>query len=114
MKYLFFLTLLLASINSYAVWINTSGTVESIITYSGRETILVGLSSDGTDVEDCSSKTTFAISKDMSEEGRARMYSMLLTAKTTGETVTLSYSDTGGCEEWDSNTNVYRRIVRLR
>ncbi|BCL73494.1 hypothetical protein TUMSATVNIG1_54700 [Vibrio nigripulchritudo] len=44
---------------------------------------------------------------------RSRMYSMLLTAKASGKPVTVSYNDVGGCEPWDQNINVYRRIVRL-
>ncbi len=97
-----------------AAWLNSTGTVKDIITYSSRETVLVNLSISGAVVDECSNETTFAISKELSPEARARMYSMLLSAQATGRTVVVSYEDSGGCESWGSSPNVYRKIVRLR
>ncbi|TDF39834.1 hypothetical protein EYS14_10080 [Alteromonadaceae bacterium M269] len=99
---------------SFAAWLNTSGKVTSLVTYATTNTILVGLSVDGADVAQCSNKTTFAISKDIDAEARARMYALLLAAKTADTTVVVSYQDAGGCEPWSSNPSVYRRIVRLQ
>ena len=100
--------------NSHAVWLNTAGKITSLTTYATTNTILVTLSNPGTDVEQCSNKTTFAISKDINAEARARMYSMLLAAQTSDRTVTVSYNDVGNCEPWDANLNAYRKITRLR
>jgi hypothetical protein len=113
-KKIAFFALLLMSASSHAVWLNTAGKVTHIITYAGRETILVNISSDGSPVAECSNKTTFAISASISEEARARMYAMLLSAQATGRDVVLSYNDVGGCEPWGSNASVYRKIVRMR
>jgi hypothetical protein len=96
-----------------AAWLNTSGTVDRITTYYHRETVLIRLSSNGVDVPACSNNTTFAISKDISPEARARMFAMLLSAQATGREVTVTYSDAGSCESWDSNPSAYRRILRL-
>lgn len=108
---LFFLT---ASQDSVAAWLNTSGKVTGIVTYMRSETILVTLSSSGTNVAECSSTVTFAISSSMSTEGRSRMYAMLLSAQATGRTIIVSYNEAGSCEAWGATQNVYRRIVRLR
>ncbi|WP_230390677.1 hypothetical protein [Reinekea sp. G2M2-21] len=97
-----------------AYWIDSAGTVNSITTYSGSDTILVSLSVSGTNVAQCTDKTVFAISADMPEERRARMYSMLLAAQASGRVVTVSYVNEGGCEPWGSNVNAYRKITRLR
>lgn len=100
-----------ASINvDAAIWITASGTVEKIITYAHTETILVNISVDGANVGECTSKSTFAISASNSPEGRARMYSMLLSAQATGRVVTLSFLNEGGCEPWGSAPNIYRKI----
>lgn len=50
----------------------------------------------------------------MSPEGRARMYSMLLSAQATGREVTVAVLDTGDCESWFSAQDVYRRIARIQ
>ncbi|TRY28671.1 DUF5992 family protein [Aliiglaciecola sp. M165] len=114
MKKALFLLLFSFSEYSDAAWLNTTGTVSDVITYASTETVLVVLSSNGAPVEECSNTTTFAISKSISEEARARMFSILLAAKTTGSSVTLSYNDVGGCEPWDANSSAYRKITRLR
>jgi len=113
-KYFLVLVFFLFSIKSYAAWLDTSGTVVGITTYASTETILITLSANGRDVQECASKNVFAIGKDLSVEARARMYSMLLAAQATGRTVVVSYSEADGCEPWGSTQNVYRRIVRLR
>jgi|GEM_PF-1574333 len=112
-KYLLALMLITSSAPSFAVWLNTAGKIKEIITYAGRETILVNLDGSGTKVNECSNTRTFAISKSISAEARSRMYAMLLSAQATGKNVTLSYNDVGGCEPWGSTANVYRTIVRL-
>lgn len=109
-----FISLLVVSNATFAAWIDVSGNVTSIVTYGHRETILVSLSSAGAEVGGCMNKTGFAISQTMSPEGRARMYAMLLAAKTTDTPVTISYNDVGNCEPWDANQAVYRKITRLR
>ena len=115
MKLTLTIILLFISSNTYAAsWISTSGTVENIITYAHPETILVDLSTDGTNVGECSNKKTFAISKSMSTEGRARMYAMLLSAQATGRVVTISFLDVDGCEPWFSTLNVYRKITIIK
>ena len=105
--------LLLLPLDSYAAWITTSGKVIRISTYSSTNTVLVQLDVNGTSVSECSNNITFAISKDMSEEARSRMYSLLLAAKVAGDTVSIAYSDTGSCEPWDASTSAYRRILRI-
>ena len=105
----FLLTLL--SFPSFAAWQNTSGTVTGITTYASRNTILISLSVAGK-ATDCSDSSVFAISQDLTPEARNRMYSMLLAAQASGSQVTLTYSDVGGCEAWDSNTAAYRTIIR--
>lgn len=115
MKLALAITAFFVSINAFsATWITASGKVESIVTYAHTETILVNITTSGTDVAECSNKKTFAISSNVSAEGRARMYSMLLSAQATDRTVTLSFLDVGGCESWFSTQNVYRRIARLQ
>jgi hypothetical protein len=109
---LVFLVTVLSS-NSYAVWLNTSGNIATITTYAHTNTILVSLSNDGHRINECSSDNVFAISSAMDSEARSRMYSMLLAAKSANKAVTISYSDVGNCEPWDSNRSAYRRIVRL-
>lgn len=114
MKYCLLL-LALFSVSSFsAYWIDTAGKVTAIITYAGTETILVTLSNHGTDVAECASKTTFAVSKSISAEARSRMYAMLLSAQATGRNITVSYSNIGGCEPYGANANAYRKIARLR
>ena len=114
MKSVFLVSLLLLMpLESYAAWITASGKVTDLYTYASRETVLVKLDVNGADVAECSNKTFFAISKDISEEARARMYSTLLAAKVSGSTVSLAFNDVGGCEPWDSNPSVYRVITRI-
>ena len=113
MKALIGAAALLFSISANSAWLNTTGMITNLTTYSHTETILVALSNVGSDISACSDKTTFAISKSISPEARARMYSMLLAAQASGRPVVVSYSDTGGCEPWDASQNVFRQIVRL-
>lgn len=113
MNYLIFILLTLFSLPSNAVWLNTTGKVSNIVTYGGTETVLVNLSAKGTAVPECSNTSTFAISRSISPEQRARMFAILLAAKSSDRHVTVSYSDVGSCEPWDSNTNAYRKITRL-
>jgi len=113
-KLLAALLFLIVSQKSVAAWLDTSGKVTGIVTYMGKETILVTLSSPGVNVVECLSTNTFAISSAMSAEGRSRMYAMLLSAQATGRNITVSYNEAGSCEAWGANQNVYRRIVRLR
>lgn len=114
MKYLLGATLLIFSSVSQASWIEASGKVTSLMTYSSTETVLVTLTSEGSPVEQCSNTTTFAISKSASEESRSRMFAMLLTAKTAGTTVAVAFNSSGGCEPWGANPEAYRIIKRLR
>ncbi len=111
-----FLGLLLsvATGSANAAWIETAGEVTSIMTYSTTNTILVNLSSQGAPVKACSNTSTFAIPKSTSAESRARMYSMVLAAKTAGTQITVAYDENGGCEPWGSNTSAYRIIKRMR
>ncbi|MDP2572707.1 hypothetical protein Q8W40_10980 [Vibrio penaeicida] len=110
---LFSLASLLLSFPSYGKWLSTSGTITSLTTYGHTNTVLVSLTDQGANITECSNKTTFAISSSLDPEARSRMYSMLLAARASGKAVTISYSDVGGCEPWDRNLNVYRRITRL-
>ena len=114
MKKIIIFTLLFTPLNSFAAWINTSGTVVDIVTYGHTNTILVNLSSNGTVVGECSNNASFAISKDIDEEARSRMYSMLLAEKAANQQVTVSYNDDRGCEPWDATPKAFRKIVRLR
>jgi len=113
-KLVTFVFLCVLSTSANAVWLNSTGKITGIITYAGKETILINISASGADVEECLNKNTFAISSSISPEARARMYSMLLSAQATGRNVTVSYNDVGSCEPWDSNSSVYRKIVRLQ
>ena len=112
-KYFLIFMITLTSLPVHAVWLSTTAKVEHITTYATTETVLVTLSKDGADITECSNKTAFAISKDLSSEARSRMYSMLLSAQTTGRDVVVSYNDVGNCEPWGSNANAYRKIVRM-
>lgn len=114
MKLLTFVLLLTVSSSSFSAWLDTEGHVVQIATYADKNTILVTLTNHGTDVTACSSKSIFAISSAISEESRARMFSMLLAAQASGREVVVSYNDVGGCEPWGASENVYRKIVRLK
>lgn len=114
MKFILASMLLLISAPGYAAWLEASGKIESIATYASNETILVTLSSPGKAVPACSNTTTFAISRSISAEARARMFSMLLAARAAGANITVAFDEAGGCEPWDANTNVYRIIKRMR
>lgn len=111
--------LFLLSVGVHAGWLSTKGKVQSLVTYASHETVLVTLEDEqgeiipGNGITDCTNKQSFAISRDISTEARARMYAALLAAKTAGTYVTISYSDAGGCEPWDASANVYRKVVRL-
>lgn len=109
----YIILLMLLSGLSQAAWLSTSGKVESIVTYSKTNTVLVALTSSGQEVEECSNKTIFAISKDLVPEARNRMFSMLLASEASDTDITVSYLNSGGCEPWDSSPNVYRKIVRM-
>ncbi len=97
-----------------AVWLDTKGKVTRLITYADHDTIIVTLDKAGTDVTACLNKSDFVISQSISAEGRARMYAYLLAAKTTGSLVTISYNHQNGCEAWDTNPAIYRKIMRLQ
>ncbi|WDD98161.1 hypothetical protein [Thalassomonas actiniarum] len=113
MKYYLSAILLMLALPSHAIWHSTTAKVKSISTYSGMETILVNLESDGIAVNECSNKATFAISKNISAEARARMYAMLLSAEATGKAISVAYADVGSCEPLGSTPNVYRTILRM-
>ncbi|WNO10318.1 hypothetical protein [Teredinibacter sp. KSP-S5-2] len=113
MRIVFVIFICFLSMNCFAAWKNVGGKVKSITTYATTETILVTISSHGEDVPECSNKSVFAISKDISSEARARMYSMLLAARATDRSVTLAYNHEGNCEPWGSNQDAYRRITRM-
>jgi len=114
MKNITALLLVLFSNFTMAQWLTVSGPVKRIVTYAHTETILVEVSDEDVGAGTCSNKKTFAISSTMSEEGRARMYAMLLSAQATGREVLVSYLDDGGCEAWFGAHDVYRRITVLR
>ena len=120
MKNLSAVLLALSTFSANAVWLNTTGEVKHIATYGTKNTILVTLGDSngetlaGRAVSACSNTTSFAISHNISEEARNRMFSMLLAAKASGQKVTLAYNDVGNCEPWDSNSSVYRKIVRIQ
>jgi len=97
----------------FAAWLNVTGKVTSINTYASRETVLVNLDNAGAEVAECSNKTTFAISKGISAEARARMYSLLLAAQSANRKVRIAFNDVGSCESWDAATSVYRKIQRV-
>ncbi|MBD8513360.1 hypothetical protein IFO68_11805 [Photobacterium sp. CAU 1568] len=116
-KYIFILIAVCLSSNAFSstnYWVDTTGKVLNIATYATTETVLVFLDNNGQDVAECSDKQAFAISNTLSSEARARMYSMLLAAKTAGTPITVAYTKVGSCEAWGSNNSVYRRIMRLR
>lgn len=112
-KWILFVFLFLSK-GVYAYWVDASGKVTSIITYAHTDTILVKLEVAGTEVPECDNKSDFAISKSVPEERRSKMYALLLAAKMSGTPVTVSFSHSGNCEPWDSNSSVYRMITRLR
>lgn len=112
-KWILFVFLFLSQ-GVYAYWIDASGKVTSIITYAHTDTILIKLEVAGTEVPECGNKSDFAISKSVPEERRSKMYALLLAAKMSGTPVTVSFSHSGNCEPWDSNSSVYRMITRLR
>ncbi|WP_096087865.1 hypothetical protein [Agaribacterium haliotis] len=115
MKFVFALMLFLLPCLANAYWLEASGEVASLNIYASNNTILVNLKDvDGDDVDECANKTTFAVSKSLEPEARARMYAYLLAAKTAGARVTLAFNHEGGCEPWGSKSDVYRKIQRLR
>lgn len=113
MKYILLLFLFLLSNQAYAVWVSVTGKVTNIVSYAHRDTFLVSLSNVGVAVKQCSDNSTFAVGDSYSSERRERMFAMLLTAQASDRSVTISYSDVGGCEPWDSNPDVFRLITRL-
>ena len=113
MKKSIFILIFMLPISSYAAWISATGKVDRVVTYGHNNTILVYLSSHGKAVTECSNTNGFAISKSIESEARSRMYSMILAAQALGREVTVSYNDAGGCEPWDANSSVYRKITRL-
>lgn len=113
------LLLLVVSHYSHAGWVEASGKVSSIMTYSTTDTILINLTSDGSPVngkavDECSNKTTFAIPRSTTEEARSRMYAMALAAKAAGTTIVLAFDEVGGCEPYGPNPSAYRTIRRMR
>jgi hypothetical protein len=113
MKTIALAALLFVTTSVNAVWINATGKVEEVWTYATNNTVLVKLSVAGRDVEECSNKTMFAISKGITEEARSRMYSMLLSAQSKGNLVTVSFNDVGSCESWDADPAAFRKIYRV-
>lgn len=111
----FFIIVLLSSVSysASAVWVNTTGNINSIVNYAHRDTILVSLSSTGSVVSECSDHTVFAVGHSYLPERRARMYAMLLAAQASDRRITVSYNDAGNCEPWDNSPSVYRLISRL-
>nr|BDD45206.1 hypothetical protein 12 [Saccharospirillaceae bacterium] len=94
-------------------WNTATGTVETINFYSTTSTVLVELSTDGTAVSECNNNTLFAVDGTQPEARRNQMVSALLAAKASGNTVSISYSTSGGCVAYGSNTNAFRGIKRL-
>ncbi len=114
MKFITAIFLLMFSLHSEARWLDVSGKVLYLVTYANTNTILVTLDQQGSDVSECSSKDTFAISRGLDPEARSRMYSLLLAAKVSDTPVVISFNEVGNCESWSSTQNVYRKITRLR
>ena len=104
---------ILFPLKAFAVWINATGKIEKLHVYQHTGVILVTLDTDGADVTDCSNKRTFAISSSVTHERRQIMLSVLMSAEARGKPVTLAYNDVGGCEPWDANASVYRKITRI-
>lgn len=101
------------SSNAYSEWENTSGTVISMNNYASTDTVLVKLSSPGVAVTECSNKDYFAIDGSLPENRRSQMYSALLAAKASGNSVTVAYENTGGCVPYGNNSSAYRGIRRI-
>jgi len=112
MKYILLIAVLMP-LQAFAAWLNTTGKIDSINVYHNRDVILVSLDNNGADITECSNKTTFAISSSVTHERRQIMLSILMSAEARGKPVTLAYNDVGGCEPWDANASVYRKITRI-
>ncbi|AUI85897.1 hypothetical protein BS333_05615 [Vibrio azureus] len=110
---LILLSTVLLSSNSFAGWLNIAGKVKAISTYAHTNTIIVALEQQGTAIAGCSDTTSFAISKDLQPEARARMYSMALAAEASDSTITISYGGAANdCVKYDNNVS-FRKIVRM-
>lgn len=107
------LLFLTAAINAHAIWVDASGKVSTISVYAHTDTVLITLDSSSASVDACSNNHAFAIDGGLPPERRKQMLSILLTAKATGDTLTLKYNDVDGCVDWGASPNVYRGIVRI-
>ena len=112
-RYLILLSTVLLSSNGFAGWLNIAGKVKKISTYAHTNTIIVALEQQGTAIAGCSDTTSFAISKDLQPEARARMYSMALAAEASDSTITISYGGAANdCVKYNNNVS-FRKIVRM-
>ena len=107
------LLFLTATINVHAIWIDATGKVRTIMVYAHTDTVLLTLDNSSAPVSACSNSHTFAIDGALPPERRKQMLSVLLTAKATGNTLTLKYNDVDGCVNWGASPNVYRGVVRI-
>ncbi|MCG7536475.1 hypothetical protein [Pseudoalteromonas sp. OOF1S-7] len=98
-----------------AAWLTAGGSIDAITVYANTNTILVTLQAGTSNLtNNCTTKTpVLAISSNLPEERRNRMYSMLLAKKASGKAVSLTYDSAAACEPWDSNSAAYSRIVRM-
>jgi hypothetical protein len=107
------LLLLLVTVNANAAWIGVTGKVTTILLYDSTDSILVVLDSSGAAVAECSNNQTFAINGALPADRRNQMLSALMTAKASGQSVTIMFNDVGGCVSWGASSNVYRKIERV-
>jgi len=99
--------------NVHGAWISVTSTIQTIKIYSTTDTILVTLDHPGTVVSECSNTLSFAIDGTLPVDRRKQMLSALLMTKAAGNSITLTYSDSGNCVPWDADVNAYRGLVRI-
>ncbi|QTL34122.1 hypothetical protein [Pseudoalteromonas viridis] len=98
-----------------AGWLTAGGSIDAITVYANTNTILVTLQAGTSNLtNNCTTKAPIlAISADLPEERRNRMYSMLLAKKASGQAVSLAYDPAAACEPWNANSSAYSRIERM-
>ncbi|MDZ7923413.1 MAG: hypothetical protein U5M23_05000 [Marinagarivorans sp.] len=118
MKYLLAIFSILISANALA-WHTVGGKIDHISVYSATDIVIVtfvnsaGAAITGPEVEACTNKSEFAISTSIPAERRQQMLSILMMAKATGASVTISYDTASGCVPYGSSASAYRGIVRV-
>jgi hypothetical protein len=100
-----------SALPAQAAWLNASGKISAITTYTGKDHILITLDSPVSGPS-CNSDSVFAIAPEVPEDRKHLLLSVLLTAQSTGRPVDIAYDDTD-CIPWSSGTSMYFKAYRF-